>query len=225
MDVFLTSVFPAVVTSHWTEGYVDTCINDYSGQIAEGWIIWFGCFNARLARSLSPSIKMATTKCDQCDDDIILRKDVVSFSVPQTHFSPHSVSQRLSVCCGVCRQEVTFDPTPLCRAISPSSVLYSSPCLINVIPVRRSINLYEAGAQWLAKTNQSCWTAPLLNSRSLAGPEETEKYGLEGKEKGCLCPFFFSTHAKECSSSNSGVSSGKNISSIMEWGWASHHHQ
>lgn len=121
----------------------------------------------------------------------------------------------------MCREKVTFDPTPLPRAISPSSILYSSPCLINVIPVRLSINLYEAGAQWLAKTNQSCWTAPLLNSRSLAELEETEEYGLEGREKGCLCPFFFLTDAGECSSSsssNSGVSSGKNISSIMEWG-------
>lgn len=214
MDVFLTSVFPAVVTSHWTEGYVDTRINDYSRQIAENWIIWFGCFNARLARSSLPSIKMATRKCDQCDDDIILLKDVVSFSVPQTHFSPHSVSQRLSVCCRVCRQKVTFDPTPLCRTISPSSVLYSSPCLINVIPVRRSINLYETGAQWLAKTNQSCWTAPLLNSRSLAGPEETEKYGLEGKEKGCLCPFFFYHMQKSAAAATVGSPVGKILAAL-----------
>lgn len=127
----------------------------------------------------------------------------------------------------MCRQRVTFDPTSLPRTISPSSILYSSPCLINVIPVCLSINLYEPGAQWLSKTNQSCWTAPLLNSRSLAELEETEKYGLGGREEGCLCPFFFFffTDAGECSSSNSGVSSGKNIRSIMEWGWACHHYQ
>lgn len=56
----------AVITSNWTEGYVDTCINGYSRQIAEKWIIWFSYFNARLARSLLPSIRMPASKRKVC---------------------------------------------------------------------------------------------------------------------------------------------------------------
>lgn len=140
-----------------TEGYVDTRINGYSGQIAEEWIIWLSYFNTRLARSLSPSIRMTTStspndaevahaRMAHCDGDFISDEASFSlFSILKTHNSPHSVS--------VCLQRVTFDPTPLPRTISPSSILYSSPCLINVIPVCLSINLYKAGAQWLSKTN------------------------------------------------------------------------
>lgn len=120
----------------------------------------------------------------------------------------------------VCRQRIKFDPTPLTSTIAIFSIFCSSPCLINVIPVCLSINLYEAGAQWLSKTNQSCWTAPLLNGRSLAELKETEKYGLGAGKEGCLVHFF-----KGVGSSNSGVSAGKNISSIMECGWAFHHYQ
>lgn len=89
----------------------------------------------------------------------------------------------------VCRQRIKFDPTPLTSTIPISSIFCSSPCLINVIPVCLSINLYEAGAQWLSKTNQSCWTAPLLNGRSLAELKETEKYGLGAGKEGCLVHF------------------------------------
>lgn len=107
-------------------------------------------------------------------------------------------------------QRVTYDPTAWPSTVSLSSILYSSPCLINVIPASLSINLYETGAQWLSKTNQSCCTAPLMNSRSLAQLEEMEKYRLEGGRH--LCPFFYYLDAGVCSSSssnNSGVSSGK----------------
>lgn len=89
----------------------------------------------------------------------------------------------------VCRQRIKFDPTPLTSTIAIFSIFCSSPCLINVIPVCLSINLYEAGAQWLSKTNQSCWTAPLLNGRSLAELKETEKYGLGAGKEGCLVHF------------------------------------
>lgn len=121
-------------------------------------------------------------------------------------------------------QRVTYDPTAWPSTVSLSSILYSSPCLINVIPASLSINLYETGAQWLSKTNQSCCTAPLMNSRSLAQLEEIEKYRLEGGRH--LCPFFllFGCRGVQQQQQQWGLQ-WENISSIIEWGWACHHYE
>lgn len=68
-----------------------------------------------------------------------------------------------------------------------------------------------------------CWTVEAWQSH-----RKQRSMDLEGGRRGVSVPppfFFYLTDAGECSSSNSGVSSGKNISSIMEWGWACHHYQ
>lgn len=222
------------VQLHWlllTEGYVNTHTNEYSAETAEKLIIWLSYLNTQLALSLSPSIYMITSiSVNNAEVDRGVTGSgnfssthigMASFAALQTHVSPHSVSEKVSFWSGgrVSPKDQIWSNT-INQYYCHFSIFCSSPCLINVIPVCLSINLYEAGAQWLSKTNQSCWTAPLLNGRSLAELKETEKYGLGAGKEGCLVHFF-----KGVGSSNSGVSAGKNISSIMECGWACHHYQ
>jgi len=73
-------------------------------------------------------------------------------------------------------------------ALFPSSMLYASACLINVIPVGLRINLCEAGSQWLQNKPVllNCWMEEAWQSY-----RKQRSMDLEGRRRGVTVHFFF----------------------------------
>lgn len=118
----------------------------YLEQTTRKLVIGESYFNTQPALSLLPLIR--TTALKDAKMASCALSSLANINLDSLKRSHNKVA--------VCQQRAVSDPTPLTRAISLSSPFSSTLCLINVISVCVSINLYEAGAQSPSRTNQAC---------------------------------------------------------------------